>query len=378
MRNSLSNPVKTIVYFIDGAVFGGVEQAFVHFLAHLDRKQWRPVLFHHAEPGIAPLLQEMRCLQVQTRVVPRLQGTAVIKGLPRFIASLREERPVIFHAHLNWLLSCKFGLAAAALSRTPIVIATLQQFLQPPWRENIYVQQRLVAAGVDRYIAVSDAVARQLAHAFDVPSAKIQTIHNCIPPASFNRPVNHRLKSTFNQGTNRPVVLTIARLDQQKGHQFLLQAVRQMPDAVFVLAGDGPARQELQAQVQAQAIADRILFLGHRVDVADLLAACDLFVLPSIYEGLPLAILEAMAAGRAVVATAVGGVPEAVLDGQTGLLVPPGNPDALADAVRSLLSDPARAARMGTAGKARVQQHFSIDVMARQINQTYEELLNKV
>jgi glycosyltransferase involved in cell wall biosynthesis len=376
-RSCLKNNGKTIVYFVDSATFGGNEQALLHLLARLDRQRWQPVLFHHAEPGLAPLLVEVRRLQIKTRIVPRLQGAGAISGLPQFLTYLRQECVAIFHAHLNWLLSCKVGVIAAALARTPVVMATLQQFLLPPWAKNIYLQQQLVAAAVDQYIAVSDVVARQLCHSFHAPAAKVKTIHNSIPLTLYNGPANQALKANLNRGTGVPVVLTIARLDKQKGHNFLLEAVRQLPEAVFVLAGSGPEGEALQAQARALAIADRVLFLGHRPDVPDLLASCDLFVLPSLYEGFPLSILEAMAAGKAVVATAVGGVPEAVLDGQTGLLVPPADPAALANAIRSLLSAPSLAAKMGAGGKARVQSAFSVDVMAQQICHTYEELLDK-
>lgn len=377
-RRLSSNLDKTIVYFVDSTAFGGSEQSLLHLLAHLDRQRWRPVLFHHPEPGVAPLLAAARQLQIETKAVPRLQGAGAISGLPQFLHYLGQERPLIFHAQLNWLLSCKIGLMAANLSRIPVVMATLQQFLLPPWQKNIYIQQQLVAAGVDQYIAVSAAVAQQLSHSFNVPAAKVRMIHNCIPLSPHNRPVNQTLRTTLNQGTGYPIILSIARLDEQKGHKFLLEAMSHIPEAILVLAGSGPERAALEAQAQALAIADRVCFLGHRTDVPDLLACCDLFVLPSLYEGLPLSILEAMAAGKPVVASAVGGSPEAVLDGESGLLVPPGDSVALAKALKCLLAQPGLAAQMGAAGKARVQQMFSVEVMVRQVSQTYEELLDGV
>ena len=377
-RRFSKNLDRTIVYFVDSTAFGGSEQSLLHLLAHLDRQRWRPVLFHHPEPNVAPLLTAARQLQVEIRAVPRLQGAGAISGLPQFLYYLRQERPIIFHAQLNWLLSCKVGLMAATLSQVPIVMATLQQFLLPPWRKNIYLQQQLVAANVDQYIAVSDAVAQQLSHSFNVPKAKVKMIHNCIPLSPHNRPLNQTLRTTLDQGTGTPIILSIARLDEQKGHKFLLEAMSHIPEAILVLAGSGPERAVLETQAQMLAIADRICFLGHRTDIPDLLACCDLFVLPSIYEGLPLSILEAMAAGKPVVASAVGGTPEAVLDGVSGLLVPPGDSMALAKAIKCLLGQPSLAAQMGAAGKARVQQMFSVDMMVRQVSQTYEELLDGV
>jgi glycosyltransferase involved in cell wall biosynthesis len=368
---------RTVIHFVDSTIYGGTEQALLHLLARIDRNRWKPIVLHHPEPGIAPFLEEARRLNVKTRVVRRMQGTGAISGLPQFLYTLRQEQPTIFHAHLNWLLSCKFGLLAAALSRVPVVIATLQQFLLAPWKKNIYFQKQLISAGVDQYIAVSNAVAQQLSNSFGIPSDKVKVVYNCIPFAQFDRPGNHALKKTLSQGTERPLVLTVARLDEQKGHKFLLEAIRQVPEGIFVLAGDGPKRAALETQALDLGIADRVLFLGHRPDIPDLLASCDLFVLPSLYEGLPLSILEAMAAGKAVVATAVGGTPEAVLDGITGLLVPPGSPEALANAIRKVLSHLELACKMGSAGKARIREEFSVETMVNDVYQTYEDLLNR-
>ena len=368
---------RTVVHFVDSPTFGGTEQALLHLLAGLDRERWRPVLLHHAESGLAPLLEGARSLHVQTKLVPRMEGVRTATGLPRFVQELRVERPAIFHAHLCWLLSCKYGLLGAALAQVPAVVATAQQFLEPPWRRSIALQQRLFGRFVDRYIAVSEAVGGQLCRAFGVPPRKVQVVHNSIPWQQFDGSSSQALKTALSGGTGRPIVLTVARLDQQKGHTVLFRAIRQVPDAILVLAGDGPEKAVLEAQAQALGIHDRTVFLGYRSDIPDLLASCDLFVLPSIYEGLPLAVLEAMAAERAVVASAVGGIPEAVLDGETGFLVPPRDPAALAGAIRTLLANPLLARRMGAAGRARVQRSFSAAMMVQRTTRIYEELVER-
>jgi glycosyltransferase involved in cell wall biosynthesis len=172
----------------------------------------------------------------------------------------------------------------------------------------------------------------------------------------------------------RKIVFTAARLHAQKGHRFLLQAATLVPDAMFVLAGDGPDRDELEMQAQRLGLGDRVLFLGYRQDIADLLATCDVFVLPSLYEGLPLSILEAMAAGRPVICSAIGGSNEAVSNGDTGLLVQPGNPTELARAINMMLSNPDLGQRFAAAAKARVMKDFSATRMAESNMHIYEEL----
>src|SRR5262249_44896941 len=148
------------------------------------------------------------------------------------------------------------------------------------------------------------------------------------------------LRAALMGSTDRPIVLTAARLAEQKGLCYLLKAAALLPQAMFVLAGEGPERAVLEAQAAELGLNKRVLFLGHRHDVPDLLACCDLFVLPSLFEGLPLSILEAMAAKKPVIASAVGGNNEVIVHGETGLLVRPADPAALASAIQAILSDP--------------------------------------
>jgi glycosyltransferase involved in cell wall biosynthesis len=160
-----------------------------------------------------------------------------------------------------------------------------------------------------------------------------------------------------------------------KGHTCLIAAActvcRDVPDAIFLLIGDGKERPKLEQQVREAGLEENFLFLGCRNDVPDLLAACDLSVLPSESEGLPNAILEAMAAGVPVVATCVGGIPEIIENGQNGLLVPPQNPQALAEAILRILRDSNLAMRLACAGQERTRAHFSFDRVVRELQQLY-------
>jgi glycosyltransferase involved in cell wall biosynthesis len=289
-----------------------------------------------------------------------------------FSRELRARRPDVFHAHLTWPLACKFGLAGAIMARVPAVVATVQLYVEFPLDASIFVQQRLIVAGVGRYIAVSHEVARRLIHKLRWPARKIQVIHNCVPAISPECATHNPIDRA-----GRPVVLTVARLDEQKGHHYLLDAAAQVPEAQFVLAGDGPLRASLEAQARSLGVEERVKFLGYRNDIADLLADCDVFVLPSLYEGLPLSILEAMSAGKPVIATHIGGTDEAVIAGETGLLVPPANPTALAAAIRAVLTDRPLAQRLASAGRARVEQEFSAAKMVQQVISVYDELLAK-
>jgi glycosyltransferase involved in cell wall biosynthesis len=369
--------IRTVVHYIDSAEFGGTEQSLLHILAGLDRRRWQPVLFHHPGPGITPLVKEAESLNVKLRQMPRMMGKrSLVTCLPQFVRQLRAEHPAVFHAHLNNPLACKDGLIAAALARIPAVIGTVQLFVNLPLNAFISAQQRFVTTIVDRYIAVSQHIAARLEQSFRIPAEKINVIHNGIRSAAFNRPASTAIRAALTCGaTGKPMILTSARLAEQKGISHLLRAAALVPHATFVLAGDGPDRAKLQAQAAELGLNKRVLFLGYRHDVADLLACCDLFVLPSLFEGLPLSILEAMAANKPVVASAIGGNDEVIVHGETGLLVPPADPQALAAAIQTILSKPELARRLALAGRARVYEQFSAETMIERVTKIYDQIL---
>jgi glycosyltransferase involved in cell wall biosynthesis len=180
-----------------------------------------------------------------------------------------------------------------------------------------------------------------------------------------------------------PIVGTVCRLvEPKKGVSVLLRAMAALqkdgndPHCQLLIVGDGPARASLEALSRQLGLSERTVFAGTRRDIPRILPLLDLFVLPSLYEGFGIAILEAMAAGKPVVATAVGGIPEFVVPGDTGLLVEPGKAAALAEAIGSLMRDPAKARRMGMRGRERVLAGFQMSTVVRRHEQVYEACLS--
>jgi glycosyltransferase involved in cell wall biosynthesis len=197
-----------------------------------------------------------------------------------------------------------------------------------------------------------------------------------------------RLRTELGVGPGDRAIATVGRLDEpKKGLAVLLRAVARLardmqgmdggPSFRLVMVGEGPARQALEALTRAHEIGHLVRFAGERRDVGDLLPAFDLFAQPSLWEGFGVTVLEAMAAGLPVVASRVGGIPEIVRDGETGLLVPAGDADALAAALLRLLEDPGLAALMGRAGRARLEEQFGIDRMVDETAALYRELLSR-
>jgi glycosyltransferase involved in cell wall biosynthesis len=367
---------QTVLYFTDSSSFGGAERVLLQLLEGMDRSRWSPVLAYHSEAGLSPLIEGAARLDVRLVEVPRLPlGLEGARRVPSFTALLHTVRPAVFHAHLSWPLACKWGLVAALLGRVPAVTATVHLWVKSPYTLSARIQQRWMAAGVGRYIAVSQAISEELVQVFHIPAHKLQVIHNAVDLGRYASPAVQQPPIELARYQQRPVVLTVARLDKQKGHITLLEAAAQIQEAVFVLVGDGPERTSLQAICQSLGLGERVIFAGFRSDIPNWLAHCDLFVLPSLYEGLPLSILEAMAAGKPVIASAIPGNDELIVHGESGWLVPPGDAVQLTQALRALLADPALAQRLALAGQARVRKEFSVQTMVQQVEQLYCDLL---
>ena len=366
--------IRRVVHYVDSDVFGGSEEAALHLMASLDRARWEPVLLYHAHGGVARLVEGAERLGIRTTAVRPLPERRRIAGVPPLWRAIRAVRPAILHAHLSWPLACRYGLIAGWLARVPALVGTAHLYVElqggrrPP----------LTLRPLRRIIAVSDEVRTRYAGQLRVPGRRLAVVRNGIPvPRTVQRP-DPRLRADLVRGRPDFIVLTPARLHEQKGHAYLLAAAAQVPDATFVLAGDGPLRAPLEAQARELGISERCLFLGHRTDVQDLLAAADLLVLPSLWEGLPVSVLEGMAAGLPIVATAIGGTDEAVTNESNGLLVPPRDAGALASAIRRVRGDAGLAERLARAGRERVEREFSSAVMARNVMRIYDEIMREV
>lgn len=362
---------RKVLHYVDSDVVGGSEKAALHLMASLDRSLWEPVLLHHPHLRVAPLVDGAIELGIRTVEAPTVARDQRIAGIARLWKILQAEQPSVFHVHLSWPLACKHGVLAAWLARGPAIVGTAQLYTE----QGNPRQARLRLRPLRRIVAVSEDVKRHYVGQLGVSPRRLTVVPNGIRVPATVPEADPELRRRLLAGRPGFLVLTLARLHEQKGHVDLLAAAVDVPDATFVLAGDGPLRTRLEQRARELGVADRCVFLGHRRDVMQLLAAADAFVLPSRFEGLPVSVLEAMAARRPVVATAIGGTDEAVTDGVTGLLVPPGDPSALAEAIRRLQTDPALTRRLAAAGRARVLRDFSASATARRVMEVYEEVL---
>jgi glycosyltransferase involved in cell wall biosynthesis len=367
----------TVLHYLDSDAFGGAEQSMLHLFAHTDRRTFSPILLM-TDPPLPDVMREARALDVPVRTVPRARGATNVVAAIRLAGALRGGGHLL-HAHLNWALGCSWAILAARSAGLPIV-ATVQLFLPGPQVSLPRSTAWLIPRLVDRYVAVSPDVATALRSTLRVPGERIAVVPNGIPHRPWTTAERAERRRSGRArvfgAESRPIVLVVARLEPQKGHTTLLRAAADLPGMVFAFAGSGAEQTALEREAAALGITDRVLFLGHRTDVPDLLAAADVFVLPSSNEGLPLALLEATAAGIPVVASDIGGNRDIVTDGETGLLVPVGDADALAGAINRLVQDPALARRLGEAGTARFEERYTAAAMAQGVERIYREVLS--
>ena len=290
---------------------------------------------------------------------------------------LDEGQPDILHVHAGIGWEGHLLVEAGRRADVPVLLRTehLPYVLTDPGQRREHAQ---AVASVDRLICVSEA-ARDSYVAAGLAPEKLVTIRNGIEPVLPSDDARPRLRRALGISPTAPIILTVARMTPQKGHLNLIEAaptvLARRPDAVFVLVGTGPLEGELRRHVREHGLDAAVLLLGARRDVPELLAAADLFVLPSHFEGLSLVVLEAMAAGLPVVGTRIGGTEETVVHGGTGLLVRPGDPLALAVSILELLADRARARTLGEAGRLRFLAEFQAGRMTAELLELYRTLV---
>jgi glycosyltransferase involved in cell wall biosynthesis len=275
------------------------------------------------------------------------------------------------------------GLPLARLAGVPARVATHHGYIEGTGGLEMRLHGALANSGVAQaMVAVSEQVRDLAGRREGVRPARLRVIENGIQPLEpAGAAARERLRAELGVPEGGRLALTVARFETQKGYIHLLEAIPAVladcPRTVFAFAGEGSLRPEMERKAAALGIAAGVRFLGVRRDIPALLSAADLFVLPSLWEGLPMALLEAMSLGLACVATDVEGSRDAIQDGVSGCLAPPGDPTALATAVRELLADDGRRARLGAAARARVGARYSVERMCREYEALFLELLKR-
>jgi glycosyltransferase involved in cell wall biosynthesis len=353
---------------------GGAERFMLGLTTHLPRDRFEPWVCapRGIEPAPAAELAEagVPCVDLGRRGAWDIHRTAGLLPL------LRRERFDILHTHMFG--SNLWGALTGPACHVPVVIAHEHTWSYQGKRWRAWLDGQVIGRRVTRFIAVSDADAQRMVELERVPPEKVTVIPTALVPRL--RVTEGDLRAELGLGAGTPLIGSVGRLRRQKAHHVLIDALARVlqvvPEAHLVIVGDGECLPEIERRAEELGVTARTHLLGRRDDVDYILRAVDVGAISSDFEGRPLFALECMAHGVPLVATAVGGLPEMIDDGRTGLLVSPRRADLLADALSSLLVDPARRARIAAAAATYVER-YRLDAVVAQFCELYERLIEE-
>ncbi len=315
-----------------------------------------------------PLEEEFQAVGVPVKVFKKKSklGFGVIWQIRKY---LRAERPDIVHTHLfggdTW------GRVAAILARVPVIVSTEHNTnLDEGWTKRKV--KKFLSFFTKKIVAVSEAVRKYSVSRDRIKAKKMTVIQNGIDVGKF-------IALPKKEFGDPPVVGVVGRLEEQKGHKYLFEALNLIKTIPWILwvVGDGSLKGSLERLAKDLNLRERIIFLGARRNVPEILSKIDIAVMPSLWEGLGIAILEAAAAGKPIVASRVGGIPEIIEDGKTGILVEPGNVKNLADGLERVLLGKIDAQEMGVRAREMVEEKFSAEKMVEEYQKLYEGLVRR-
>ena len=350
-----------LAVYTDAQDFGGAEQSLGNLLAELPSDFRVTVLGTRRSVVEAVAARRSGAEVMLLAPVTRKRDIGAILG---HIRAVRKLRPDVLHANLWTPWSGQYGILAGLLAPGVRTIAVEQLPLASTsaWQRWL---KRHASRRLSAHVAVGERAARLVEEMAMLRPHSIRTVYNGVPGDPGGEPRVH---------PHRPVIGSLGRLHEQKGYDVLVRALPEIPEAHVVIVGDGPERGALEALASELGVSDRLELVGWREDARAWLASFDVFALPSRFEGFPLAIVEAMLAGTAVVATDVGSVPEAVVHGRTGLLVDPDDASGLAAELRGLLADEDRRRAMAATAREVALERFSAAAMARAYTEIWAEI----
>jgi glycosyltransferase involved in cell wall biosynthesis len=360
---------------------GGAERLAVELMRRIDQRRFRPFLCVTRAP-----IDRRKPVTDAAAAALRHSGVGVLRLERRSSADLlawrrvydlmRRERIDVLHCHM--FRSNVPGVVLGRLARTPVIIGHEHTWSFEGQALRVFLDREMVARGADAYLAVSREDERRITEIEGIPAEKVRFLPNGIP--DLPEPTGRDLRAELGLPPEVPLVGAVGALRAQKGFDVLVRAsallVREIPDVrvIIVGGGDEEVRAQLVRLIAELGLEDNVLLIGLRDDVPDILAALDVAVSSSNFEGSPLAIMEYMAAGRPIVATQVGGVPDLIENGVHGLLVERGDSNGLAQAVLRLLRDRDLGAQLAAAARERQRAEFDIDAMVARVERLYVEL----
>jgi glycosyltransferase involved in cell wall biosynthesis len=373
----MSAPLR-VVFLTHSLAVGGAEELILNLVARLPRERFEAIVCTFEQhPG--PMAAEIAALGIEVRALGVTPGWRQPRAWWSIVGCLRQLRPHIVHTFL--LPASLYGRAAAWAARVPIIIGTEVNIYERKQRHHI-LAERLLARVSDSIIASAESVKSAYVRQLGIPSSRVRVVYNAVNWERLHASTTPaRVRGELNIPEHRLVVGVVATLQEKKGHRILFEACARtagLEQLWLMIVGDGPLRSSLEECATQLGIRDRVTFCGTRRDLGNVLPAMDIFALPSLWEGLPLALILAMGAGRPVAATNLAGIPEVITDGRTGLLVPPGDAEAMGSALVRLAHDAGERERLGDAARTAVLNRFGADAYTAAVVALYDECLERL
>ena len=363
------------------ATEGGPETLILSFIRRIDSSRFGITIVSLQDIATpeSPFLAAARGMGIQAESV---LWKGFILCLPT-ILTLRTliKKYNIDALHTHDVRSDFAGLIASKMTGIPVV-TSIHGWVGKSLKEKVhdFVDNKLIIRFCDRIIVNCEAM-RKKVRPLKAMDKRITTIYNAVDFSHINTKVDpEKVRKELGLNSRSQIIVTLGRLSKEKGHRFLLEAARKVvsafPDVVFLIVGQGPLERELQDFANELQLSHNVVFTGFFQDLSKILGLMDLFVLPSLSEGLPISMLEAMAAGKPVIATNVGGVPEVIDNGETGIVIESKNANKLATAIMTLLEDKKKAKELGRKGQKLIRERFSAEIMVEKLEEIYRCLYN--
>lgn len=377
IRKLSMNKKIELLYCIDSKSLGGAEKHLLDLVKNIDSSKFKTTVVCPPKKNLDAWVEQLKEYSHVLRRPIGFFGQI-------FLYKLYRDADIV-HFQMTSPSSCLFGIIGTNLSKDSRFIATVHLAL--PNRSSYPFKTDLASFNlrlVDKVIAVSESTARILEKTFSVNPSRITTVYNGVDVNLYSQASKEdivALKKGLNLDLDVPIIGSVGRFTKQKGFEFLIKAVphvvRKINNVKFLIIGTGELESKLKHLTKKHRVENNFRFLGYREDVCKLLPVFDIFVLPSLWEGFPLTILEAMSTTLPVVASSIHCNKEAIEDGKTGLLVPPKDPSALGDAIIFLLENREKALEMGRQGRKRIEKDFYLDLMIENTEKIYFELLTE-
>jgi glycosyltransferase involved in cell wall biosynthesis len=364
---------KKIIFYSNTISIGGAEKYLEILALHLNSENFNVKFAIPKSKGTEDFVNELKSKGIQVDFIKRF-------NILNILLYFRKNEPDYIHFNLPYPTECVIAILAGIIHAKSKIFLT-EHLVLPKYKLRPFVKliKKFIYAKIDKSITVSNTNKKVLIENFNLPENKIKVIYNCVDIEyimNYNKEVVRDLKNKFEINDSAIVFGTVGRLDKQKGHQYLIDAsknvIEKVPNSLFLFLGMGKFRNQLIQKIKDNNMTEYFRLVGYQENLPEILALIDVFVLPSISEGLPFSVLEAMAAGKPVIATNVGGTPEIITNNVNGILVEPKDSDALSKALILFATDARKKKYIAEMGHKRILENFSLEKMISATEEIYK------